>query len=65
MKIEIIRSDEDDDRTVVWTLYIDGEEMYQENQPDFILNLVRGAMWDRTPVTNSRWAEIKKGKVTK
>ena len=30
MKIEIIRSDEDSDRTVVWSLYIDGVEMYQE-----------------------------------
>ncbi len=61
MKIEIIRSDEDSDRKVVWTLYIDGVEMYQENQPDYILTLVRGAMWNRTPVTDSRMAEINHG----
>lgn len=61
MKIEIIRSDEDSDRKVVWTLFIDGVEMYQESQPDWILNLVRGWMWDKTPVTNSRMTEIKKG----
>ena len=61
MKIEIIRSDEDSDRTVVWTLFVDGVEMYQENQPDYILGLVRGAMWNQTPVTSSRMAEIRKG----
>ena len=61
MKIEIIRSDEDSDRTVVWTLFVDGVEMYQENQPDYILELVRGAMWNQTPVTSSRMAEIRKG----
>jgi len=58
MKIEIIRSDENSNREVVWTLTIDGEEMHKEAQPDFIPKLVKGAMWQKTPVTNSRMAEI-------
>ena len=30
MKIEIIRSDENSNREVVWTLTIDGEEMHKK-----------------------------------
>jgi len=59
MKIEIIRSDENSNREVVWTLTIDGQKMHEESQPDFIPKLVKGAMWGKTPVANSRMAEIK------
>ena len=32
MKIEIIRSDENSNRDVVWTLTIDGKKMHEERQ---------------------------------
>tara|TARA_Y100000310_G_scaffold252675_1_gene259413 strand:+ start:417 stop:614 length:198 start_codon:yes stop_codon:yes gene_type:complete len=65
MKIEILRSEENSNREVVWTLVVDKVKVYEENEPDFIISIVKGIMWDKTPVTHSRMAEIKESITSK